>query len=253
MSNNPAVPLLELRDVKKKFGAVEAVAGISLSIYSGEVIALLGDNGAGKSTLCKLISGAYQKDSGEILWNGNPVEITSPDVSNDLGIAMMYQDLALVDHVDVPGNVFLGREPGRKLFGFIPVLDQRKMKNETQTLLDRVNIKIPNIERPVARLSGGQRQATGVARILQQDKAKLLIFDEPMAALGIQEEKKVITLIQNLKQEGYAIMVVSHNLDHVFSVADKIAVLHTGKVAGVVDAASATREQIVGLIMGAKI
>lgn len=253
MSNNPAVPLLELRDVKKKFGAVEAVAGISLSVYSGEVIALLGDNGAGKSSLCKLVSGAYQKDSGEILWNGTPVEISSPEVSNDLGITMMYQDLALVDHVDVPGNVFLGKEPSRKLFGFIPVLDQRKMKVETQRLLDKVNIKIPDIERPVARLSGGQRQATGVARILQQDKASLLIFDEPMAALGMQEEKKVIALIQNLKQQGYAIMVVSHNLDHVFSVADKIAVLHTGKVAGVVDAATATREQIVGLVMGGKV
>jgi ABC-type sugar transport system ATPase subunit len=163
---------------------------------------------------------------------------------------MMYQDLALVDHVDVPGNVFLGRELSKRLLGFIPVLDQKAMKVKTLELLDRVNIHIPHIDRPVARLSGGQRQATGVARILQEDKASLLIFDEPMAALGIQEEKKVIDLLQNLKKQGYAIMVVSHNLEHVFSVADKIAVLHTGKVAGVLEAKNTTREQIVRLVMG---
>ena len=243
-------PLLELRNVKKRFGAVDAVSGVSLRIFAGEVTALLGDNGAGKSTLCKIISGAYRKDSGEVFWRGAPVEIASPDAAADLGISMMYQDLALVDHVDVPGNVFLGREPSKRFLGFIPVLDQRAMQEKTQELLDRVDIRIPKLDRPVARLSGGQRQAAGVARILLQDKASLLLFDEPLAALGLQEEKRVISLLQSLKKSGFAIVVVSHNLEHVFSVADRIAVLHTGKMAGVLDAHKATREQVVGMVMG---
>lgn len=243
-------PLLELKNVKKRFGAVDAVSGVSLRIFAGEVTALLGDNGAGKSTLCKIISGAYRKDSGEIFWRGEAVEITSPDTAAGLGISMMYQDLALVDHVDVSGNVFLGREPSKRLFGFIPILDQRAMREKTRQLLERVDIRIPKIDRPVARLSGGQRQAAGVARILLEEQASLLLFDEPLAALGLQEEKRVIALLRNLKKSGFAIVVVSHNLEHVFSVADRIAVLHTGKMAGVLDAREATREQVVGMVMG---
>ena len=245
-----STPMLELRSVCKRFGAIHASNDISFSLNAGEVVALLGDNGAGKSTICKIISGAYSKDSGEILWNGEPVEIKSPDDAARIGITMMYQDLALLEHVDVPGNVYLGQEPSRKALGIIPVLDFRKMKQDTINLLERVRIRIPDLDVPVAQLSGGQRQATGVARILQNDRASLLIMDEPMAALGIQEERKVIELIKNLRDTGFAILVVSHNLDHVFSVSDRIIVLSTGKVSGILDAGDATHEQIVGLMMG---
>lgn len=244
------VPMLELRSIYKRFGAIHASNDVSFSLNAGEVVALLGDNGAGKSTICKIISGAYSKDSGEMLWNGEPIDIKSPDDAARVGIAMMYQDLALLEHVDVPGNVYLGQEPSKKAFGFIPILDFRKMKNDTVALLDRVKIRIPDLDVPVSQLSGGQRQATGVARILQNDKASLLIMDEPMAALGIQEERKVIELIKSLRAAGFAILVVSHNLDHVFSVSDRIIVMSTGKVSGILDAKEATHEQIVGLMMG---
>ena len=244
-------PLLELRDVRKRFGAVKAVDGVSLSLNYGEIVALLGDNGAGKSTLCKLISGAYQTDGGEILWNGEAVKLNTPDDANDLGISMLYQDLALVDHVDVPGNVFLGEEPKKMLFGFLPILNERKMRQATLELLERIDIRIPNMDQPTARLSGGQRQATGVARILRKETAaRLLIFDEPLAALAFQEEKKVRQLLQNLRGQGHAILVVTHNLEHVFALADRIAVLHTGRVAGLVKTEDATREQIVTFVMG---
>jgi ABC-type sugar transport system ATPase subunit len=242
--------MLELRSVYKRFGAIHAANDVSFSLNAGEVVALLGDNGAGKSTICKIISGAYSKDAGEMLWNGDLVEIKSPDDAARIGIAMMYQDLALLEHVDVPGNVYLGQEPSRKILGIIPVLDFKKMKQDTKELLDRVKIRIPDLDVPVAQLSGGQRQATGVARILQNRNASLLIMDEPMAALGIQEERKVIELIKNLRDSGFAILVVSHNLDHVFSVSDRIIVLSTGKVSGILDAKDATHEQIVGLMMG---
>lgn len=243
-------PLLAVRNLSKKFGAVQAVSDVSFELFPGETVALLGDNGAGKSTLCKLISGAYQKDGGELFWEGAQVEISSPDSANKLGIVMMYQDLALVDEIDIPGNVFLGREVVKKVFGFIPVLDQPYMQKETLGLLERIKISIPDITRPVIKLSGGQRQAAAIARAIHARNARLLILDEPMAALGVQEEKKVIDLIKALKEEGHCLLVVSHNLDHVFSVADRIIVLHTGKVAGIVDAKQTTREEIVGLIVG---
>ncbi len=242
--------LLEVKNIGKSFGAVRAVRNVSFQLFPGEVVALLGDNGAGKSTLCKLISGAYQKDVGEIFWQGKKVEITSPDVASQIGIAMMYQDLALVDEVDIPGNIFLGRELIKKIFGIVPLLDKHTMRQETEKLLARVKINIPDINRPVIKLSGGQRQATAIARTLHAKDAKLLILDEPMAALGVQEEQKVIQLIKTLKEEGRTILVVSHNLDHVFSVADRIIVLHTGAVAGIVDAHKTSREEIVGLIVG---
>ena len=248
-SDRPA-PLLELRSVSKRFGAIRASNDVSFALNAGEVVALLGDNGAGKSTICKIISGAYRKDSGQILWNGAPVAIASPDDAARIEIMMMYQDLALLEHVDVPGNVYLGQEPSRKVLGVIPVLDFKKMKRDTVQLLERVRIRIPDLDVPVSQLSGGQRQATGVARILQNDSASLLIMDEPMAALGIQEERKVVELIKNLRDSGFAILVVSHNLDHVFSVSDRIIVLSTGTVAGILDAEDATHEQIVGLMIG---
>lgn len=243
-------PLLEVRNLSKKFGAVQAVKDVSFALFSGEVVALLGDNGAGKSTLCKLISGAYQKDGGEIFWEGKPVDINSPDSANAIGIVMMYQNLALVDEIDIPGNIFLGREAMKRIFGLIPVLDKQFMKKKTESLLERIKISIPEINRPVSKLSGGQRQATAIARAIYAQDAKLLILDEPMAALGVVEEQKVIDLIKALKTEGHCVFVVSHNLDHVFSVADRIIVLHTGKVAGVVNTKQTNREEIVGLIVG---
>jgi ABC-type sugar transport system ATPase subunit len=245
-------PLLEVRGISKSFGGVHAVQGVSFGIHHAEVVAIVGDNGAGKSTLIKMISGAYKRDQGEILWEGQPVQIGAPEDARRLGIETMYQDLALVGDVDAAGNIFLGREPMTRLFGLIPVLDRKAMRLESKRLLDRVKIQLPDLDVPVRQLSGGQRQATAIARFLLNDHARCIIMDEPTAALGVQESRKVTDLIRRLKAEGITVIVISHNLEHVFSVSDKIMVLRGGRLAGVRDTHTSTKQQIVSLIMGAE-
>ena len=245
-----AQALLEVRNLYKTFGGVHAVEDVSFAVDSGETIAIVGDNGAGKSTVVKMISGAYRRDAGEILWQGKPADIAHPDDARRLGIETMYQDLALVPDLDAPGNVFLGNEPYRRVLGVLPVLDRPTMRARTADLLERVRIALPSMDRPVRQLSGGQRQATAIARFLLSDQARLIIMDEPTAALGVQEQRKVLDLIHTLAEQNITIMVISHNLEHVFDVTDRIIVLRAGRVEGVVRTAEVGKQDVVSLIMG---
>lgn len=242
--------LLEVNNLKKSFGGVQAVKGVSFSLFPGEAVAVVGDNGAGKSTVVKMISGAYARDEGDIRWEGAPVDIAHPDDARTIGIETMYQDLALVPDLDAPGNVFLGQEPMKRFLGFLPVLDREKMQNDARALLERVRINLPTLERPISALSGGQRQATAIARFLLSERARLIIMDEPTAALGVQEQRKVMDLIRTLKAQQMTILVVSHNLEHVFEVCDRIIVFRAGEVAGIVSTKEVDKQAVVSLIMG---
>lgn len=246
-------PLLEVVNLRKHFGGVQAVRGVSFSIYPGEVVALVGDNGAGKSTVIKMISGAYRRDSGDVLWEGEPTNIHDPDEARRLGIETMYQELALVSDLDAPANIFLGREPYKRVLGLVPVLDRQTMRATSTDLLRRVKIDLPDLDSPVRTLSGGQRQATAIARFLLTEHAKCIIMDEPTAALGVQEARKVLDLVRQLKNEHITVLVISHNLEHVFNIADRVIVLRSGEVAGIRETANTTKQDIVGLIMGAEV
>jgi simple sugar transport system ATP-binding protein len=242
--------LLEVQGLRKSFGGVHAVDGVDFAIRPAEVLALVGDNGAGKSTVVKILSGAYRRDAGRILWQGAEVDPQSPEEAKGFGIETMYQDLALVPDLDPPGNIFLGREPSRRVLGFLPVVDRGRMRERAHELLERVRIRLPALDVPVRQLSGGQRQATAVARILLSERPRLIIMDEPTAAMGVQEQRKVLDLIGELRGQGISVLVISHNLDHVFSVADRILVLRGGRVAGIVPRAEADRQKVVSLIIG---
>jgi ABC-type sugar transport system ATPase subunit len=223
--SNGAAPLLRLAGVGKHFGAVRALTGINLDIPLGQVTAVVGDNGAGKSTLIKTISGIWPQDEGQIYWQGRPVHLHSPKDAAALGIATVYQDLALADNLDVVQNMFLGREPVKNF-----VLDETTMERDTKrTLADLKVVTIQSVRQPVGSLSGGQRQAVAVARaVLRQ--AQLVILDEPTAALGVTQTRVVLELITRLKSQNIAVIVISHNLNDVFSVADRLAVLRLGRV-----------------------
>jgi simple sugar transport system ATP-binding protein/D-xylose transport system ATP-binding protein len=244
-AGDETLPLLEARGISKAFLHVQALDNVHFRVYPGEVVALVGDNGAGKSTLMKTLCGAYQCDAGEIIIDGNPATIRNPHDAMALGIAVVYQDLALVNHRDVATNVFLGREPIRG-----PTVDKRLMVRESRTVLQRLKINIPSVYTLVGLLSGGQRQAVAIARAVQQG-GRLVFMDEPTAALGVQEQTKVLRLIEDLKAHGAAVVVVSHNLQHVFHVADRIVVMRGGRNAGERVKAETSAEEIVGLIVGA--
>jgi D-xylose transport system permease protein len=218
-------PLLELRGVEKSFGAVRALAGVDLTVQSGMVTALCGDNGAGKSVTIKIISGILTPDDGEILWRGSPVHIHSPRDSAALGIATVYQDLALCDNLDIVQNMFLGRELTK--FG---ELDEPPMERAARhTLADLHVTTVRSIRQPVASLSGGQRQSVAVARAVLWN-SQLMILDEPTAALGVAQTTQVLQLVRRLADQGYGVLLVSHNLNDVFDVADRVSVLRLGKM-----------------------
>ena len=240
-----APPLLAARGISKAFLHVQALDNVDFHVFPGEVVALVGDNGAGKSTLMKTLCGAYQADAGTILIDAEEVAIRSPHDAMARGIAVVYQDLALVNHRDVATNVFLGREPLRGL-----TVDKGRMVRESREVLQRLKIRIPSVYSLVGLLSGGQRQAVAIARAIQQG-GRLVFMDEPTAALGVQEQGKVLRLIEDLKAHGTAVVVVSHNLQHVFHVADRIVVMRGGRNAGERIKAATTAEEIVGLIVGA--
>lgn len=245
-----SAPLIEVQGLRKSFGGVHAVRDVSFDISPGEAVALVGDNGAGKSTVVKMISGALHRDEGEIRWEGRPVDIDHPDDARALGIETMYQDLALVPDLDVAGNVFLGCEPMTRRLGVLPVLDRPAMRSRSRELLDRVNIDMPSLDAVVRQLSGGQRQATAIARFLLNESGRLIIMDEPTAALGVKEQRRVLELIGSLKEHGVAMLIVSHNLDHVFDVCERIVVLRVGRVAGTVLTSESEKGDVVGLIVG---
>ena len=225
-TSDGAGALLSIRKVVKRFGAVEALSGVDLDVPAGQVTALLGDNGAGKSTLIKTISGISPPDIGEIRWEGNPVRIRGPKDATELGIATVYQDLALCDNLDIVQNMFLGRE---KLQAHL--LDENTMEREArETLSDLSVTTVRSIRQPVGSLSGGQRQAVAVARAVMQN-ARLVILDEPTAALGVSQTAVVLDLIRTLKSRGIGVLVISHNLNDVFAVADRVAIMYLGRIA----------------------
>jgi ABC-type sugar transport system ATPase subunit len=237
------VPLLRLRGVSKNFGPVQALTGIDLDIPAGQVTALVGDNGAGKSTLIKTIAGIWPPSSGELVWNGKPVHIHSPRDATHLGIAAVYQDLALCDNLDIVQNMLLGHETVR-----LGLLDEVSMElTAKKTLQDLRVTTVRSIRQPVGSLSGGQRQAVAVAKAVMQE-VKLVIMDEPTAALGVSQTELVLSLITRLASTGHTVLLISHNLNDVFQVADRIAVLYLGRLVAEGPAAEFDRQSAVDLM-----
>lgn len=240
-------PILEAKGISKAFGHVQALDQVDFELYPGEVVALIGDNGAGKSTLVKILSGIYHKDAGQIYFEGQPIELRGPkDAERIAGISTVYQDLALVDVRDVGSNIFLNMEP--TWFGLF--INFRKMYAEAKRVIDTLRIDMPSVKVNVGELSGGQRQGVAIARALARGR-RIFIMDEPTAALGVEQQHKVNELISNLKAEGKTVLVISHNLEHVFTVADRLVVLRRGKRVGTRLKTETTREEIVGLITAA--
>ncbi|MEV6265152.1 ATP-binding cassette domain-containing protein [Streptomyces sp. NPDC051784] len=240
-----ATPVLALRGVSKRFGAVQALTDVELEIHAGEVVALVGDNGAGKSTLVKTIAGVHPIDDGVIEWDGRPVQINKPHDAQGLGIATVYQDLALCDNIDVVGNLYLGRE--LRKFG---ILDEVEMERRSRELLSTLSIRIPSVRIPIASLSGGQRQTVAIARSMLGEP-KLVILDEPTAALGVEQTAQVLDLVERLRERGHAVILISHNMADVKAVADKVAVLRLGRNNGVFDVKTTSQEEIISAITGA--
>jgi len=247
-------PVVEMRDIKKNFGAVQALRGVDLALHHNEVLGLIGDNAAGKSTLMKVLSGAYIPDEGAILIEGEMVHFSNPMDARRQGIEMVYQDYALANNLDIAANVFLGREALRMKLGPISVLDYRQMEQETKSLLNRLKINIPSVRQKVERLSGGQRQAVAIARATAFN-AKVIIMDEPTAALSVAAIDKVLDLIRELKAQGASIIIISHRLEDIYRVADRLIVLRHGrKVADrpVEGDIHEFRERVVAYMIGAR-
>lgn len=246
--------ILSLRDIKKSFGGVEALRGASLDIVEGEVTALVGDNGAGKSTFIKTIMGVHQPTSGSIWIDSEETVIADPQAARKLGIEAIYQDLALVGTFGLVSNFFLGREKTKSfLGGLITVLDKKEMHKEAmEVLTERVGIRIGNPYANAFVMSGGQRQAVAIGRAIHSD-ARLIIMDEPTAALGVEETERVLSIIERLRDQGHTVLVISHNLEHVFRCADRIAVMHRGQVTADLKTDEVSRQDVVGHIMGSSL
>ncbi len=243
---------LRLSGVNKTYGAVRALTDVSFEVYAGEVVGLVGDNGAGKSTLIKTIAGVQPADTGNIFLDGQPVTIASPQDATRLGIETVYQDLALCDNLDVVSNLYLGREQTRTLIpGVVEPLDEIGMEARTAQILTQLDVKIPSVRVPVASLSGGQRQSIAVAKTVLRNP-KVVLLDEPTAALGVAQTRQVLSLIRRLRDQGLAVVVISHNLADVFEVADRVIVLRLGRRIGTYEIANSTSAQIVAAITGAE-
>jgi len=244
-----SAPILEVRNLSKHFGAVRALSDFSMAVRAGEVVALAGDNGAGKSTLIKALSGVYQPSAGEIFLNGAPIHFTTPQEARDKGIETIYQDLALADNLSIGANIFLGREPMRKAFGFLPVLDRRRMAEAARETMALLDFHVSRLDAPVSNFSGGQRQAVAIGRAVYWN-ARILIMDEPTAALGVPEQRKVLSLIHQLKAQGRGVIFISHNLQDIFAVSDRIIVLRRGVTAGERRIAETSHDEVVKLMIG---
>ena len=241
---------LRAAKVSKHFGAVLALEAIDVNVRLGEVLALVGDNGAGKSTLVKLLSGAHAPSGGEIIINDHPVTIESPGKARQLGIATIFQELALVENLTVYENIFLGREMTRPILG-LPILDKKRMRNRVVQLIEELGSHLSSPSALVSDLSGGQRQAVAIARAIDLE-TKLVIMDEPTAALAVAETRKVLRLIEQLRDNGRAVLLVSHNLNDVFEVADRIMVLRRGRKVAECERSETDLEEVVSWITGAK-
>jgi ABC-type sugar transport system ATPase subunit len=251
MSASVEAPALSIRGAEKRFGSVTALDGVDLDVRRGEVVALLGDNGAGKSTLIKCISGAHRLDSGTIEMNGEAVTIHSPADARSLGIETVYQDLALFDNLKPSENFYAGREVAspRWLPRSLRVLHRRKMREATRAVLERLQVSLPDLDSVVGLMSGGQRQAVAVSRAAAF-ASNVVILDEPTAALGIRESRRVLELIRRLRDEGRAVIVISHAMDHVMQVADRVVVLRRGRKVGELTPTAETHKEIESLIVG---
>src|SRR5581483_10339016 len=246
MASENRMPYMQGRGLSKSFGHVRAMQDVDVDIYEDEVLAIVGDNGAGKSTLTNILSGVFQPDRGEIRIAGEPVQVKNPHMARNLGIATVFQNLALVDARDVACNLFLGREPTRWRF----FVNRRKMREDARKVITDLRVNVPSITAEAGQLSGGQRQSLAIGRATSQ-QGRIIIMDEPTAALGVREARKVLDLILRLKAKGIGIVVISHNMRHVFSVSDRIMVLRHGRVAGVRRKGETTPDEIVRLIVGA--
>jgi simple sugar transport system ATP-binding protein len=242
-------PILTVRGVSKFFSGLTALDQVDFEVTPGEVVALLGDNGAGKSTLIKCVSGVYRADHGNITFNGEDITHKSTSHIRELGIETIYQDLALAENLDVGANVFLGKEKLKRLFGLIPVTDDAYMRDEAEKILDRLEIHIPSLKRKLVNMSGGQRQAVAIARAIYWN-AQLVIMDEPTAALAVPEQRKVLSLIDTLRTHNVPVILISHTMHDVMTVADRIVVMRRGKVAANMMRSEATEELIVKHIIG---
>lgn len=250
---DPVGPLLRVNGVRKSFGNVEALRGVDLEIRAGEVMALVGDNGAGKSTLVKSLAGVHRPDFGTIEIDGVPFVANGPQDAVDAGIETVYQDLALCDNLDVVANLYLGRELRRPARGpFARFLAQKRMSFEATRILDELAVTLPSLKSPVASLSGGQRQAIAVGRAVLWG-SKLVLLDEPTAALGVQQTAMVYRLIRQLKERGIAVLLISHNMVDVFAIADRITVLRLGATAGVFDPKHSTTADVIAAITGSDV
>ena len=242
-------PLLRMRGVSKRFGAVQALTDVDFECDAGEVVALVGDNGAGKSTLVKALAGTQPADEGTITFDGRDVHIGNPQAATDLGIATVYQDLALCDNLDVVANLFVGHERSRGVGRNLRVLDEVGMEHEALSIMRRLSVSIPSVRTEVASLSGGQRQSVAVARATMGDP-RIVVLDEPTAALGVAQTRQVLALIRRLRDEGHGVIVISHNLVDVFAVSDRIVVLRLGRRVASFRTAETTAEEVVAAITG---
>ncbi len=243
--------LLALRDVRKRFGAVEALRGVTFDVEAGTVVGLVGDNGAGKSTLMKTITGIYRPDGGEVVFDGRTITGEDPGAIRRLGIEMIYQDLALARQQDVASNIFLGREPTRQVMGVpIGLIDRPKIESEAERIIARLGARIPSVRYQVGFLSGGQQQSVAIARALTFEP-KLVIMDEPTAALAVREVDHVLDLIRELKRQEIAVILISHRLTDVFAVCDRILALRQGQVIADEQTAQTSMNTVVAHIVGA--
>ncbi len=241
--------LIETREITKHFGGLTAVNKVSFGVEPGEVVALLGDNGAGKSTLVKMLSGVHHPDGGQIFYNGKEIVLETPMDALSMGIETIYQDLALAENLNVYSNIFLGREKTRRFLGVLNVLDHTYMYNESMAVLNKLDINVPSLRNNVRTLSGGQRQAVAISRSIYWD-AKVLIMDEPTAALGVSQQQQVLDLVVSLKEHGIAIILISHQMHDVFSVADRLIVMRQGEKVGDLVRKETSTEEVVNLIVG---
>jgi ABC-type sugar transport system ATPase subunit len=243
-----AQPILAALELYKHFGGLVAVDHVSLEVHPGEVVGLLGDNGAGKSTLIKMISGVYQPDGGRLVLNGQDVSFSSPHDAREVGIETIYQDLALCENLDVGANIFLGREPVRRVVGILPAVDRHRMLAESRQILTQLDIRIPGLTRPIRQLSGGQRQAVAIARAIYWN-ARVMIMDEPTAALGVPEQRKVLGLVRTLRERGVGVIIISHNLQDVLDVADRVLVMRRGRAVGERRVSETNTGDLLGLML----
>lgn len=251
MSETEHRPILQMRGISKRFGAVQALSNVDFEVYLGEVVALVGDNGAGKSTLIKTIAGAYRPDSGQYIFDGHEVSVPTPRDATRLGIETVYQDLALCDNLDVVANLYLGRERVRPIVpGLLRQIDEVTMEREALRVINELHVRIPSIRSQIATLSGGQRQSVAVARAVMWN-SRVVLLDEPTAALGVEQTRQVKDLIRRLRERGLGVVVISHNLADVFDISDRIIVLRLGQRVATFNTQDTTPEKVVAAITGA--